>query len=110
MKNLERFAQALTFLLVGAFPVLSLSFLVPPGFAQQQGNIAVVDKLFVEQGGSGVAYTRSLESKKRYKVDIANCAAYSGELLILVVEVGKGMGFYSNTGGWCLVKEMWPID
>ena len=73
----------------------------------QQKNIAVVDKLFVEEGGH-LFEARSIESGRRYKVHVNNCYANKGELVILVVEADKGLGFYSNRGTWCLVRELWP--
>ncbi len=90
------------------FLFFDVSMLPVMGFAQQR-NIAVVDRLLVEQGGD-TFYARSLDTQKRYRVDLANCTAFSGEMIILVVEAGRGMGFYSNRGSWCLVKEMWPVD
>ena len=89
-----------------ALGVVAASLLALAAWAQQ--GVVVVDKLQVEDGGD-LFHARSLESGKRYWVKLANCRAIPGEVFVVVVVPGKGMGTYSSTGTFCLISEQYLV-
>jgi len=92
--------------LIRALPVVVAGLLIAwPAWSQQ--GVVVVDKFQVEDGGE-LFHARSLETGKRYWVKFAKCRAIPGEVFVVVVVPGQGMGTYSSTGTFCLISEQYP--